>query len=259
MNSRVLAVDGLLIRLLGFPYLRLTRDALIHERCGYLVASARKIGRGELRVLDVGCGSGLALYYLAGFCRDIVRYYVGIDREVRKLQRRWDFVRLPHSFESVELDEEWDLGRFDLVWCSEVIEHIIDDERLFHRMAYHLTESGRLIITTPSRAFVEKMGRRIPGFARVSPTQDGGHVRMGYELRDFEKMAPLNNLSVVSHAWLSQCSDAEARARHSGRALHATHGTILNSCRGPKAAINGTSDDCGEHHWSLAVSFRKAT
>jgi 2-polyprenyl-3-methyl-5-hydroxy-6-metoxy-1,4-benzoquinol methylase len=66
--------DSFMIRLFGLSYLRLTRDVLIHERCRYLLRIARQMGRTRLRVLDVGCGSGMALYYLAQFCHDIAGY-----------------------------------------------------------------------------------------------------------------------------------------------------------------------------------------
>jgi len=55
------AVDNRLIRLLGLGYLRLTRDVLIHERLRFLVIILGALGRCKLRVLDVGCGSGMAL------------------------------------------------------------------------------------------------------------------------------------------------------------------------------------------------------
>lgn len=145
------------------------------------VPGKKRAGNWEegLRILGVGCGSGIALYYLAGLCSDIVRYYVGIDMEVRRLHKRWDFVKLSHAFYRVNLDDKWDFGEFDLVWGSEVIEHLRADDRLFSRMVSHLGASGVSVITTPSRVFVERIGRAIPGFDHVSPTQGGGHVRVG--------------------------------------------------------------------------------
>jgi 2-polyprenyl-3-methyl-5-hydroxy-6-metoxy-1,4-benzoquinol methylase len=150
------AVDNRLVRLFGLGYLRLTRDVLIHERLGYLVKSVRNLGRSGLRVLDVGCGSGMALYYLDRFCRGIVGEYVGVDMKIERLRERWRFVNLPYAFQPVNLDDQWDFGTFDVVWCSEVIEHLLDDKRLFRRLGAQLGSSGVLVITTPSLPFMNE-------------------------------------------------------------------------------------------------------
>ena len=259
VNRRILTIDGLIIRLFGLLYLRLTRDALIHERCRYLITNAREIGRNELRVLDVGCGSGLALFYLQRFCRSIVHSYVGIDLNVERLPKRWRFVKLPHSFHQVDLGDDWDFGQFDLIWCSEVMEHIVNDQDLFHHMACHLTQPGRLVITTPSRAFVERMGQAIPDFDRVSPVQDGGHVRKGYELKEFENMAQRNNLWIVSRGWLSPCSEAELRVRCRTDLLGRARGLLMNLTNRSAPFVTGNGPRrAAEKCFSMSVSLAKA-
>ena len=257
MNSHILTIDGFMIRLFGLPYLRLTRDTLIHERCRYLLTIAHQVGKSGLRVLDVGCGSGLALYYLERFCQSGVRSYVGIDMNAQRLPKRWDFVKLPHCFRQVDLDDEWELGLFDLIWCSEVMEHMINDERLFHKMACHLTECGRLVITTPSRAFVERMTQTIPEFGKVSPIQDGGHVRKGYQVGDFEKMAHGNDLRIVSRAWLCPCSEAQLRIRSRAN-FGAKLGRLLMSVTTRSVSSAGRMPRrCPESCFSLGVSLAK--
>jgi SAM-dependent methyltransferase len=214
------------------------------------------IGRGALRILDVGCGSGLALYYLAHFCRDAVREYVGIDMDATRLQKRWDFVRLPHTFHRVDLDDEWKFGPFDIIWCSEVIEHLIHDERLFSLMASHLASNGHLVLTTPNRCFVEKMARAIPGFDRVSFTQDGGHVRTGYEVEDFKTMAARNRLLLASQTWLSSCSVAEVRARFEGGSWNCLQDSLRHLIRSTLPSVGGQEQSArAEDCYSLAVSF----
>jgi SAM-dependent methyltransferase len=252
----MLALDGFMIRFFGMPYLHLTRDALIHERCRYLATVARDLGKSGIKVLDVGCGAGLALYYLDRSCRDLVHSYVGIDINARRLPKRWSFVRLPHRFCQVNLDDEWELGFFDLIWCSEVMEHIINDQRLFHRMASHLSESGRLAITTPSRTFVERVAQRYPEFGKVSRVQDGGHVRRGYELRDFEKMVLRTDLRIVSRTWLSPCTEAQLQTWGRGRFL-ARVGRLflrLKTASLAKHLVDRSAESC----FSLSVLLAKA-
>jgi hypothetical protein len=104
------------------------------------------------------------------------------------------------------------------------------------------------------------MGRLIPGFDHISPTQDGGHVRMGYELGDFERMAQRDVLRVVSHAWLSPCSEAYVGARAQGRALQRIRVSLADLMHRPKPfVINGEAGECAENYWSLGVSLMKRT
>jgi SAM-dependent methyltransferase len=258
ISSAALTADRVLIRFFGPTYLRLTRDRFIHERCRYLVKSMMATGRRGVRFLDVGCGSGMALYYLGRFCGDLIDSYVGIDKDVRRLQKRWDFVSLSHTFHRVDLDDEWNFGEFDFIWCSEVIEHLIDDERLFDRMVSHLARGGQLVLTTPSRPFVERMGRTITGFDGVSLTQDGGHVRTGYEPEDFKCMAARNGAVLASHAWLSCCSTTEARTLFEGGTWNHLRSGVCDVKRSALQLIGSEEPrPSAESCYSLVVSFMK--
>jgi hypothetical protein len=118
LGATLRAIDNPLIRLFGLGYLRLTRDVLIHERLGYLVSVIASFGRRGTRVLDVGRGSGMAFYYLDRFSGGVVHNYLGIDMNIWRLRERWCCVSLPHAFQPVKLDDKWDFGQFDLIWCS---------------------------------------------------------------------------------------------------------------------------------------------
>lgn len=60
-------LDETLQRLLGMPHLVATRDNSIHDRLDYLADFVREVPDGPSRVLDVGCGSGMALRYLSQY------------------------------------------------------------------------------------------------------------------------------------------------------------------------------------------------
>jgi SAM-dependent methyltransferase len=200
----------------------------------------------------------MALYYLDRFCRGIVGEYVGVDMNIERLRERWRFVNLPYAFQPVNLDDQWDFGTFDVVWCSEVIEHLLDDERLFRRLGAQLGPSGVLVITTPSLPFIERMGRLVPGFDHISPTQDGGHVRMGYELRNFERMAQRDVLRVESHAWLSPCSTADLRTRLKPSAMNSLRRTLRDLIRSNElSVVSGDRSAHADAYYTLAVTFAK--
>lgn len=173
-------VDDRLQNSLGIPYLRLTRDCAIHDRSTYLAYVIRKLPGGPLRILDVGCGSGIALRYLASLVPQRMSSYMGIDRDTAKLRRRYRQIPLMHTFYDVDLDDDWKFGEFDLVWCSEVLEHLIDDKGLFRKICRSVRHGGCIGVSTPSRAHLERVGKTFPAALKISARQDGGHVRIGY-------------------------------------------------------------------------------
>jgi len=195
--------DNFAIKAVGLPWLQLTRDAYIHERCAYLIDCVSRLGRTGLRVLDVGCGSATALFYFHSNAKQAVGRYVGIDMlSPERLRVRYKDIAIPHEFYQVHLDEEWNYGEFDVVWCAEVIEHILDDRKLLRKLRSQLHPRGVLIVTTPSKVFVESMARSVPGYEAVSTTQDGGHVRTGYDLDMLRALGDDCSLTLESHAWL---------------------------------------------------------
>jgi SAM-dependent methyltransferase len=103
-------------------------------------AAGRRPGR-TWRVLDLGCGTGTSVDYFRA--RDPEVEWIGIDledsREVR--ERRRSDARF-ESFNGVEMPFED--GRFDLVYCKQVLEHV-------RRPAPLLAEVSRVL--APGGAF----------------------------------------------------------------------------------------------------------
>ena len=71
-------LDWWLAAKVGLPWLRLTRERAIHERFRYGLSLMDELNLQRPNFLDVGCGSGLMLYYLENI-RDNVSEYTGID------------------------------------------------------------------------------------------------------------------------------------------------------------------------------------
>jgi 2-polyprenyl-3-methyl-5-hydroxy-6-metoxy-1,4-benzoquinol methylase len=249
-------IDSFFIQHLGLPYSLATRDWMIHERMQYLTAWVGRVA-GEVRVLDAGCGSGLSLLYLHKYHPNRVREYVGIDLRTERLRERYGFVGVPHRFLDVDLDSNWRLGLFDVIFCSEVIEHVIEDQRLFSRLCTHLNKQGVLVLTTPNKAFVSRFARVLPGFDAISAVQDGGHVRIGYEPAELEWFGRSNGMASVGCCGLGCMSIRQLRKRHAmmkeGQYVNTQLFNLLRLLRptGPGAP------QCNDNCWTLAMVFAK--
>jgi SAM-dependent methyltransferase len=251
-----ISLDSLLMRYCGLPYALVTRDRMIHDRMRFLVRSIIKENR-KLAVLDAGCGSGLALLYLNHYCPNQVTSYLGVDLSTKRVAKRFGFVTLPHSFQNLDLCSEWTLNTFDIIFCSEVIEHVIEDGLLLKRLAAHLNPEGVLLITTPNKQFVTYWAKSFEGFDETSQTQDGGHVRIGYSLTDLETLAGRAGLVVREQCFLSRMRYNELRHREHLR-KHGQHvNTVRHNWSWLIGSIKKSSDRSHEalSHWTTAVAL----
>jgi 2-polyprenyl-3-methyl-5-hydroxy-6-metoxy-1,4-benzoquinol methylase len=151
------------------------------------------------------------------------------------------------------------LGTFDLVFASEVIEHIVHDRRLFCHLSEHLADKGLMIVTTPSKRFVNRVAKLFPGFDAISSIQDGGHVRVGYEPAELSDMARDHSLVSISCDYLGRMPMKELGKREVKR----NQGAYVNSARFNLSWL--VRDICGrttamipeDECWSLAMAFQR--
>jgi 2-polyprenyl-6-hydroxyphenyl methylase/3-demethylubiquinone-9 3-methyltransferase len=134
-----------------------------------LLAEARA---GE-RVLDLGCGAGRFVAALTGAGADAV----GVDVAEAALERARAVapgadVRLLEPDGSIPLEH----GSVDLVWCSEVLEHVADVGYLLAEVRRVLRPGGRLLVTVPYHGRVQAAAIALTRFeAHFDPL--GQHLR----------------------------------------------------------------------------------
>ena len=139
------------------------------RRRALLLAEVR---RGE-RVLDLGCGAGRFVAALRAAGADAV----GVELAEAALERARRNVagadlRLLEPDGSLPLDH----GDVDLVWCSEVLEHVPDTAALLTEVRRVLKRGGRLLVTVPDHG---RLRRTLIALARHDAHYDplGQHVR----------------------------------------------------------------------------------
>jgi ubiquinone/menaquinone biosynthesis C-methylase UbiE len=149
---------------------------------GLRAAFARATVRPGDRVLDLGCGDGAltgALAETAGASGSVV----GVDVAEAALRRaRARHPALTFALTPIDGSLPFDDGSFNVVWASEVIEHVADTARWLSEVRRVLVPRGRLLVTTPSHG---RLRLAIGGIERYSePLGDHLHLYSARSLRE---------------------------------------------------------------------------
>jgi SAM-dependent methyltransferase len=106
------------------------------------------------RVLDLGCGAGRFVAAL----RDAGADPVGVELAEAALERARRNVR---GADLRRLGDDGTLplghGEIDLVWCSEVLEHVPDTLALLTEARRVLRRGGRLLVTVPDHGRARRL------------------------------------------------------------------------------------------------------
>jgi len=135
------------------------------------------------RVLDLGCGEGTFTALLARAGAAPVGFEVA-DAAVRR-------ARAAHpdlDFRLAPIDGPLELAdaTVDVVWASEVIEHVADTARWLSEVRRVLRPGGVLVLTTPAHGRARVAGLALRGFERHFDPR-GDHLRF-YTLRSLRAL-----------------------------------------------------------------------
>jgi SAM-dependent methyltransferase len=138
---------------------------------------------GPLRFLNIGTGGGVETVRLLrkGNHVTTIEYDRATAERTRHRIVRSGFGDRHVGHVGHVLEAQVD-GPFDGVMMCEVLEHIRDDFKTLQRVARWLAPGGRLILSTPTASW-----GLLPG-DEVSETEDGGHVRVGYDGPELDAM-----------------------------------------------------------------------
>ena len=170
-----------------------------------------------MSALDVGCGAGLVCEPLARLGADVT----GVDASAENVG-----VASAHA-EAAGLDIRYmtgelaslDIGRFDLVTCLEVVEHVADKQAFLRDLAAKLKPEGLLVLSTPNRTAASRL-LLVEGAERIGYVPRGTH-----DWNDFVTPEELSEL--LADAGLTM-GEPKGITWRPGKGLHLSNDLSLN-------------------------------
>ena len=166
--------------------------------------------------LDVGCGAGLLAEPLARMGAQVTAIDAAPELiDVAREHAAGQGLQIDYRAAAVE-DVE---GRFDLVTCLEVVEHVADPQAFVAALARRLAPGGLLILSTPNQTGWSKL---------LTITLAEGFGRIPKGTHDYDAfIAPDRMKQLLADAGL-QCVDFEGLAWSPTRGLHLSEDLRLN-------------------------------
>lgn len=104
--------------------------------------------RGKLSILNVGCGLSQVLKYIP---EEHSYHGLDIDERAVKMCRKFFASRPKVSFDvSGEYDIPVEEGRYDLVFATEVVEHVLEPQRWLAELVRAANPGGAVQLSTPN-------------------------------------------------------------------------------------------------------------
>ncbi|MFZ1887974.1 MAG: methyltransferase domain-containing protein [Candidatus Binataceae bacterium] len=243
-----------LIRILGWRAMFIQGDPMVYDRLRWL---RRHLRPGRLRTLDAGCGNGAFTLYAARIGNDAVGISFDPANNRKAVARAGMLGIAGARFVQGDLRQletmRAELGSFDQVICLETIEHIMDDRKLVHDLAGMLRPSGRLLLSTPNSKCPPMRGDK------VSPIENGDHVRWGYTHQEMRAMLACAGLATVAEEYCSGLVSQKIGnlERGIGALTPALGWAATLPLRALQLADRAATDAFGAHYFSIAVVAEK--
>lgn len=180
---------------------------------GKLIQLLEKYLNKEDMILDIGCGIGTIDFYLADKCKhllgiDVSKGAIKVCREnsrVLGLEKKLEFKQSNFPVQNL-------LGQFNLIICSEVLEHLENDRQAVKTVFKLLSSGGVVIFSVPSQnaplyriGFLNKFEKKV-GHLRRYLSEDLKEIinKEGFTIKEFVKTEGLlrNFLFVNPLGWI---------------------------------------------------------
>lgn len=163
--------------------------AAVNGRIRKAAAMLQRFAPRPARLLDIGCGAGVATRFIAD-CVEAGQAF-GVDIAEPDAARA---LGIAASMCDLECDRlPFDDASVNAIHCGEVIEHLVDTDHLMEEIHRVLAPGGVCVLSTPNLAawhnrialafgfqpFLSQVSFRFaPGRMPMSPGEGGGHLRM---------------------------------------------------------------------------------
>ncbi len=138
-------------------------------------------------VLDIGCGIGIKLMKLIEpVCENIY----GIDQELSINYARQKYGQKNFFIDNIEDPELKLKQKFDLIICSDVIEHLKNPDKLINYIKKYSDKNSLIVISTPERDILR--GKNIRQISHWSHVREWNRIELYRYLKN-------HNLNVIYH------------------------------------------------------------
>lgn len=119
----------------------------LSKRTSFIINQIHSMKSPDLRVLDIGCGTGSIpqTLGLAGYKVTAVDLDLETIIECRQNNRLTNVEYITANAEIMELNK-----KFDVAICSEIIEHAKNPEAIMQNMYEHIEDDGVFIVSSPN-------------------------------------------------------------------------------------------------------------
>jgi 2-polyprenyl-3-methyl-5-hydroxy-6-metoxy-1,4-benzoquinol methylase len=116
-------------------------------------AALDAIGSAPRRILDFGCGMGAATRVLAA------AGHAAVGADVSESGIRLAARRVPAAFVLIDSESRlpFESESFDVCYCSEVIEHLLDVAGFVREVYRVLSPDGQLLVSTPYHGWLKNI------------------------------------------------------------------------------------------------------
>ncbi len=128
------------------------------------------------KILDIGCGAGTLCFYMANRGNHVKGIDISLKAiRVCKISAQKLGVAQNTRFQTVNFPETAIKESFDLILCTEILEHLVKDNLAIKKMFNYLKAGGMAIISIPSikaplhrLGFTKKFDKRVGHLRRYS-------------------------------------------------------------------------------------------
>lgn len=134
------------------------KSAILDGRIETIISYIHKVNRDTIKILEIGCSNGSFLAKLKRRVNELqiqkTIEYIGVDTNENAIRESVD-TELNLVAATIESYLETTQEKFDIIWNSELVEHLIDPFSVFEKLYHVINQGGYMIFTTPNDASIE--------------------------------------------------------------------------------------------------------